>query len=77
MVAAVFAQSVAHPLDLLRRRLQIDGISESRDIFARTWKLVQAGGIRSMYAGFFPSLLKVIPSAIISKTVRDKVLAFL
>jgi len=74
VVAAVSAQSVTYPLDILRRKQQIDG--ERRDIFAGAWKLIQAGGVRSMYAGFFPSLLKVVPAAIVSKTVREQILAF-
>jgi len=77
MVAAASAQTVAYPLDILRRKLQINGTTERRDILAGTLKLFRDGGVRSMYAGFFPSLLKIIPAAVTSKIVREKMLHML
>jgi len=76
MIAGVTAQTVVYPLDLFRRRLQVNGTSDARHIFAGVWKLVRTGNVRSLYAGYLPSLVKVIPAAITSNNVRDKMLDF-
>ena len=56
--------SVTYPLDVVRRRMQMKGISG--DLFAYTSTghafsmIVQVEGIKGLYKGMWPNLLKVM-----------------
>ena len=53
------------PLDVMRRRMQVSGIlfaqSDSMGVFSMLRRIVRKEGLRGMYRGILPELLKVIP----------------
>ena len=66
--AGALAQTVVYPLDLLRRRMQVAGLTNvegSKNIVAdSTWLALKrivkdGGGPRSLFAGIVPTYLKV------------------
>ena len=67
--SVVLCFSVTYPLDVVRRRMQMKGISG--DLFAYTSTrhafsmIVQVEGIKGLYKGMWPNLLKVTPDSII------------
>eukprot|EP01064_Diplonema_japonicum_P012915 TRINITY_DN20260_c0_g1_i1.p1 TRINITY_DN20260_c0_g1~~TRINITY_DN20260_c0_g1_i1.p1 ORF type:complete len:318 (+),score=10.79 TRINITY_DN20260_c0_g1_i1:32-985(+) len=77
MVSSIIAQSCTYPLGVVRIRLQAQGMTLDRpilfsgpvDCFRQTYS---SHGIRGLYSGFIPSLLKVAPSAAISYTVYEQ-----
>ena len=85
-VAAMVAQSVVYPLDVIRRRVQmktfkpaIDSSPRGVGIELSTWLKLQRlirfnGGIRGLYAGIVPSFLKCVPAVSVSVLCRDVVL---
>eukprot|EP00927_Polykrikos_kofoidii_P005701 TRINITY_DN12260_c0_g1_i1.p1 TRINITY_DN12260_c0_g1~~TRINITY_DN12260_c0_g1_i1.p1 ORF type:complete len:391 (-),score=54.17 TRINITY_DN12260_c0_g1_i1:245-1417(-) len=82
--AGLLAQSVVFPLDVVRRRMQLDAIPgcesaiEGQAIRLNTWlalrRLVTTGGPQSLFAGLLPTFIKVAPAVAISVTVRDAAL---
>ena len=64
-LAGVAAQSVVYPLDVLRRRVQVDGggaIATLRAIVARD-------GAKALFAGIVPTYLKTVPAVATTATV--------
>ena len=67
LCCVVFCFPVTYPLDVVRRRMQMKGISG--DLFAYTSTrhafsmIVQVEGIKGLYKGMWPNLLKVTPIA--------------
>ena len=67
-IAGVVGQTVAYPLDLVRRRLQVQGWSkevhyEYRGGIWRTMKqIVHEEGVRGLYRGMIPNYYKGQPS---------------
>lgn len=77
--AGTCGQTVAYPLDTVRRLLQVQDVKVKRDgvrysgmvdCFVR---VVQRDGIRGLYRGLLANYLKVIPSVAISFTVFEMV----
>lgn len=78
-VAGTMGQTVAYPLDVVRRRLQVSGWSGVKDLhadhgkaiayrgmtdcFART---VREEGVQALFKGLWPNYLKVVPSIAIA-----------
>ena len=66
-----------YPLDVLRRRIQVEGVESS---WARLYTLpalrrvVQKDGFRGLFAGLIPTYLKVAPAVATSLVVRDSIL---
>ena len=85
--AAIVAQSVVYPLDLIRRRMQAGA---ARGVFTETYLWLAAGkivrehgpkkgefslcGIPGLFKGIVPTFLKVMPAVAISVTARDAAL---
>ena len=73
--AGTCGQLVAYPLQLVRTRLQAQGIPGMRkydgmvDCFRKT---IAAGGVRALYAGLGPNFLKALPAISISYVVFEK-----
>eukprot|EP00051_Salpingoeca_urceolata_P011816 m.146813 g.146813 ORF g.146813 m.146813 type:complete len:153 (+) comp17267_c0_seq1:675-1133(+) len=74
--AGIISQIVIHPLDVVRRQMQV-----SHDVGAaapgyRTIlrRLARDGGVRSLFAGIQPSLLKVAPAVALTVLIRDALL---
>ncbi|XP_032236106.1 mitochondrial adenine nucleotide transporter ADNT1 [Nematostella vectensis] len=76
-IAGMIAQTVVHPLDVVRRQMQVDrgrsgSITQtSLSALKILWK---QGGPRRIYAGLTASYLKVMPAAATSLLVRDALL---
>ena len=74
MVSSTTAMLATYPLNLVRTRLQASGMPGSPtyagplDCFRQT---VQAGGLRALYQGIVPNMLKVLPATSISYAVYD------
>eukprot|EP01065_Artemidia_motanka_P032017 TRINITY_DN3902_c3_g1_i2.p1 TRINITY_DN3902_c3_g1~~TRINITY_DN3902_c3_g1_i2.p1 ORF type:complete len:374 (+),score=36.81 TRINITY_DN3902_c3_g1_i2:146-1267(+) len=71
VLSSSVAQACTYPIGLVRQRLQAQGMTPDRpavfkspiDCFQMTYR---KAGVRGLYAGFFPTLLKVVPAAAIS-----------
>lgn len=74
MLSSTTAMLGTYPLNLVRTRLQASGMPGSPvyagalDCFRQT---VKAGGVRSLYQGLLPNMLKVLPATSISYTIYD------
>ena len=89
-VAGLTAQAIVYPLDVVRRRIQLNKIPPKNNmkigstppagqgVRLYTWLALQSvvaeGGARSLYAGMFPTMLKVAPAVAVSVVVRDYIL---
>lgn len=80
-VSGTFAQTITYPLDVLRRRMQMQGVGGRtveytsladgfKDIYAKY-------GIRGYYKGLLPNYLKVIPVVSINFVVYEHMKKFL
>eukprot|EP00795_Rhopilema_esculentum_P010204 gene10204-18885_t len=77
--ASEACESAVHPLDVVRRTMQVDRnatafrlrMQSSIDV---TKTLLKYGGISRLYAGLTAAYLKVVPSAALSLLVRDAIL---
>ncbi|KAL9962185.1 hypothetical protein ACROYT_G031266 [Oculina patagonica] len=80
-LAGGISQTVTYPLDVVRRRMQMKGISG--DLFAYTSTrhafsmIVQIEGIKGLYKGMWPNLLKVAPLVGIQFVTYEITKAFL
>jgi len=65
-ISGAIAQTCTYPFDLLRRRFQINTMSgigyQYKSIFDAVRVIMAQEGIRGMYKGILPNLLKVAPS---------------
>ncbi|KAG0636553.1 mitochondrial carrier domain-containing protein [Tuber brumale] len=65
-VSGAVAQSVTYPFDVLRRRFQVNTMNGLGYQYKNIWDaisiILRAEGIRGMYKGLLPNLLKVAPS---------------
>ena len=90
--AGLVAQTVTYPLDVVRRRMQVQGFklsaAQQRHLQARqdvvlrsTWQgiklIAQREGIRALYAGLSINYFKVVPSTAIGFTIYDKLKSYL
>ncbi|KAG8532480.1 uncharacterized protein KY384_002357 [Bacidia gigantensis] len=65
-ISGGFAQTCTYPFDVLRRRFQINTMSGMGYKYNSMWEavatIVKHEGVRGMYKGILPNLLKVAPS---------------
>eukprot|EP00756_Hemistasia_phaeocysticola_P003678 Hpha_TRINITY_DN1237_c0_g1::TRINITY_DN1237_c0_g1_i1::g.44834::m.44834/K14684/SLC25A23S; solute carrier family 25 (mitochondrial phosphate transporter), member 23/24/25/41 len=71
IISSGVAQLVSYPLGLVRQRLQAQGMTADRPVvFSSPWHCFSLtyskAGVRGLYAGFVPTLLKATPAAAIS-----------
>jgi len=75
-IAGAAGQTITYPLDVLRRRMQMQGFNPDHPSYKHTWNAVQdmwrTGGYRPFFRGMVPNYLKVIPSISISFVVYEK-----
>lgn len=72
-VAGVVAQSVIHPVDVVRRRMQL-ATAPGGGAVAVARAMLAGGGLRGAFAGWTAATAKVVPAVAISLAVRDGVL---
>lgn len=75
-LAGMLAQTVVHPLDVVRRQMQVERGTENitRTSISALKLLWREGGVQRIYAGLMASYLKVMPAAATSLLVRDALL---
>lgn len=63
-LASLLANAVQYPFDTLRRRYQIQGFEGVRPVYTNSYRLItgilQKDGVRSLYNGFWISVLKTM-----------------
>ncbi|KAL6071773.1 Solute carrier family 25 (Mitochondrial carrier protein), member 16 [Balamuthia mandrillaris] len=73
-IAGAVSQTATYPLDVLRRRMQMQGFA-GHPAYNNTWHCAKsifiAEGIRGFYKGMLPNYLKVVPSVSISFVVYE------
>ena len=83
-ISGAFAQTCTYPFDVLRRRFQINTMSGMGYKYKSIWDAVavitKQEGVRGLYKGLVPNLLKVAPSMASSwasfELVRDLLIGF-
>ncbi|KAI5589074.1 hypothetical protein BDE02_05G137400 [Populus trichocarpa] len=70
-IAGACAEFSTYPFEVVRRRLQLQVRATKMSALVTCVKIVEQGGIPALYAGLFPSLLQVLPSAAISYFVYE------
>jgi hypothetical protein len=75
-VAGTVAQTACHPLDVIRKRLQLQGIGNRPMQYKNMIHVAQEivrneGGIRALYKGLSPAATSVFPSAGVSYLVYE------
>ena len=75
--AGTISQTVCHPLDVVRKRLQLQGIGgrpvQYRSMMDAAVGIVRNEGPRSLYRGLHPTYMSVLPSAGVSYVVYESV----
>lgn len=65
-LAGAFSQTITYPLDVLRRRMQVTGMSNMGFKYNGAWdatrEIFRKEGLRGFYKGLWPNFLKVAPS---------------
>eukprot|EP01095_Lingulamoeba_sp_RSL-Kostka_P017478 TRINITY_DN908_c2_g1_i1.p1 TRINITY_DN908_c2_g1~~TRINITY_DN908_c2_g1_i1.p1 ORF type:complete len:314 (-),score=80.89 TRINITY_DN908_c2_g1_i1:113-1054(-) len=73
--AGAFGQTFAYPLDVVRRRMQIQGLSNETTAYTSTWNgiktIFQKEGIRGLYIGLSINYVKVAPAVGVSFVVYE------
>ncbi|KAL2893820.1 putative mitochondrial adenine nucleotide transporter BTL3 [Bienertia sinuspersici] len=70
-ISGACAEASTYPFEVVRRQLQMQAHGTKLSTPATFMKIVEQGGIPGLYAGLFPSLLQVLPSAAISFFVYE------
>lgn len=75
--AGAVAQTACHPLDVLRKRLQLQGLGgrpiQYRSMFDAARSIIKDEGFGSMFRGLQPMYISAIPSAGVSYVVYEVV----
>eukprot|EP01114_Cavostelium_apophysatum_P023606 TRINITY_DN8945_c0_g1_i1.p1 TRINITY_DN8945_c0_g1~~TRINITY_DN8945_c0_g1_i1.p1 ORF type:complete len:304 (-),score=47.14 TRINITY_DN8945_c0_g1_i1:9-920(-) len=75
-VAGAVAQTITYPLDVLRRKMQMQGVSKEHPVYRNTFHAIrhtyQTDSIKGFYRGLIPNYLKVVPSIAISFVVYER-----
>lgn len=87
VLASIFSKTAVFPLDLVRKRLQVQGPTRSRYVHrnipeyrgvVRTLQMIlQKEGIRGAYRGLTVSLVKAAPASAVTMWTYERVLHFL
>lgn len=85
-VAGTTGQTVAYPLDVVRRRLQMSGWAGAQNLHAESGKAImysgmtdcfrrtiQEEGVRALFKGLMPNYVKVVPSIAIAFVSYEQV----
>ncbi len=84
VLASVFAKTGVFPLDLIRKRLQVQGPTRSRygrgnipvykGVFATMRTIVGKEGVRGLYRGLTVSLIKAAPASAVTMWTYERAL---
>eukprot|EP00850_Spirogloea_muscicola_P005316 SM000024S07778 [mRNA] locus=s24:477400:479672:+ [translate_table: standard] len=89
LAAGTIAKTVCHPLDLVKKRFQVEGLVRDprygapiqvkayRNMGDAVRKIVQLEGWRGLYKGTLPSVIKAAPSAAITLVVYERAVRWL
>lgn len=69
--AGITSSVTLFPLDVLRRRLQVRSGHPRRSGMRHVWSVMRAEGLRGMYRGIVPEVLKVTPMVGIQFTIYE------
>jgi solute carrier family 25 phosphate transporter 23/24/25/41 len=73
--------SVVYPINVLRTRLQSQGTANHPPVYSGIWdvtrKTIKGEGVKGLYKGITPNLLKVVPAVSITYVVYDNSKALL
>ena len=73
--SGAFGASAVYPINLLRTRLQCQGTAIHPPTYTGVWdvtvKTVKGEGVRGLFKGITPNLLKVVPAVSITYVVYD------
>lgn len=72
-VAGAVAQTFTYPIDVIRRRMQVD----PRSVVGTAKQVYHLHGIRGFYMGLLPNYLKVVPSISVSFVVYEAMVKIL
>lgn len=65
-LAGAAAQTASYPLDVVRRRMQLSGMSSTLPLYRNTWhalqQIVRTEGVRRLYIGLSINYIKVAPA---------------
>lgn len=68
--AGAISQTLTYPLDVLRRRMQVTGMKSMgynyNGSFDAISSIIRQEGLRGLYKGIWPNLIKVTPSTDLS-----------
>ena len=69
-LAGAAAQTASYPLDVVRRRMQLYGLSSQLPLYRNTahalWSIIQTEGVRKLYIGLSINYIKVAPAHALS-----------
>ena len=73
--SGAFGASVVYPMNLLRTRLQSQGTAIHPPTYTGMWdvtvKTVKGEGVKGLFKGITPNLLKVVPAVSITYVIYD------
>jgi len=73
--AGLAAQTVVHPFDVVRRRMQVDtSHGKLRSGWRTAQRVLARHGVAGLYRGYVATALKIMPAVAISLVVRDSLL---
>jgi solute carrier family 25 phosphate transporter 23/24/25/41 len=73
-VSGTTGQTVAYPMDLLRRRFQMllpDGTRMYKGVLDALVTIVREEGVMGLYKGYLPNFVKVVPTIAVMFWVND------
>ena len=78
-VAGATAQTLVYPLDVLRRRMQVQTAAGSENVLSdNTWlamrQVVKREGVRSLFSGILVTFAKVIPATAVGMTITRELI---
>ena len=82
------SKTLVHPIDVVKKRFQVMSFDERAQFgfgrqasYTGTWHglvtIVSQEGVRGLYKGLLPSLVKAVPSTLITFLFYDSMRAFL
>jgi solute carrier family 25 thiamine pyrophosphate transporter 19 len=90
LIAGLIAKLVSHPLDVAKKRYQVAGLPRSlkygaridqqlavKPLFSCLAEIYSAEGIRGLWKGSIPSIIKAAPAAAVTFTAYEVLLSWL